>query len=223
MQLRSHRGNRRFFFYPSCNTAWCINSGAAWRPWLKPTICLQNTRSRETVRSKFLLQVIRSSRMIPCGKLSYSTFKKRLKTQQGIVQHWEFCNIPREPHRESSIMPSRRVLWTNVKGELGKFSLVGKHPLGEKNFPFDIGSKRNNWERSHIAHGVKGKLLLSPSWRIQSDLLCDGSPRVLTIGSAIKLNSTTWRKRHEQFASRNIRGPKYYRMSIFPQKIACND
>jgi hypothetical protein len=185
MQLRSHRDNRRFFFYPSCNTAWCMNSGAAWRPWLKPTICLQNTRSRETVPSKFLLQVKRSSWIIPCGKLSYSTFKNRLKTQvTGNYATLEFCNIPREPH--SSIMPSRRVLWTNVKGELGK-----------KN--------------------------LSPSWRIQSDLLCDGSPQVLTIGSAIKLNSTTWRKRHVQFASRNIRGPTYYRMSIFPQKIAYND
>jgi hypothetical protein len=66
------------------------------------------------------------------------------------MQRWEFCNIPREPHRASSIMPSRRVLWTNVKGELGKFSLIGKHLLGEKNFPFDIGSKRNNWERSTL-------------------------------------------------------------------------
>jgi hypothetical protein len=41
-------------------------------------------------------------------------------------------------------MPSRRVLWTNVKGEVGNSSLVGfKHLFEETNFPFDIGSKRD--------------------------------------------------------------------------------
>jgi hypothetical protein len=60
------------------------------------------------------------------------------------VQHREFCNIPREPHRDNSIISSRRVLGTNVEGEVGNFFLVGKHLLGVTNyFAFDIGSKRN--------------------------------------------------------------------------------
>jgi hypothetical protein len=41
-------------------------------------------------------------------------------------------------------MPSRRVLWTNVKEEVGNSSLVGfKHLFQETNFPFDIGCERD--------------------------------------------------------------------------------
>jgi hypothetical protein len=40
-------------------------------------------------------------------------------------------------------MLSRRVICTNLKEEVDNFSLVGKHLLGEINFPFDIDSKRD--------------------------------------------------------------------------------
>jgi hypothetical protein len=40
-------------------------------------------------------------------------------------------------------MSPRRVVGTNVEGEVGNFFLVGKHLLGVTNFAFDIGSKRN--------------------------------------------------------------------------------
>jgi hypothetical protein len=40
-------------------------------------------------------------------------------------------------------MSSRRVLGTNVEGEVGNFFLVGKRLLGVTNFAFDIVSKRN--------------------------------------------------------------------------------
>jgi hypothetical protein len=34
-------------------------------------------------------------------------------------------------------------MWTNLKEEFDKFSLVGKHLLGEIKFPFDIDFKRD--------------------------------------------------------------------------------
>jgi hypothetical protein len=86
--------------------------------------------------------------MIPSlvGKIVYFTSKNRLKTQvtvngatrsfatflgslTGKVQLW---------HLEGYCEPISN-------GKLGNFSLVGKqHPLRETNFPFDIGSKRDN-------------------------------------------------------------------------------
>jgi hypothetical protein len=67
--------------------------------------------------------------MIPLWKkISNFTSKNTLKT---LVSNKELCNtgsFPTSPgslpHEESSIMPSRRVLRTNVKGEAGNFSLV---------------------------------------------------------------------------------------------------
>jgi hypothetical protein len=70
----------------------------------------------------------------------------------------EFCNIPKEPASQgSSNYAISRVLWTNVKGEVDNFSLIGKHLLGEANFRFDIDSK------AHFPLGVTGKVELKLS------------------------------------------------------------
>ncbi len=83
--------------------------------------------------------------------------------------------LPRELHKESSIMPSRRVLWTNIKEEACNVSLVGKRPLGETKFPFDSGSKRGlltgitqesscHREAFHIAHMENSLWWNESSW-----------------------------------------------------------
>jgi hypothetical protein len=78
------------------------------------------------------------------GKLCNFTSKNKLKREvtgncatQRVLQHSQ------DPHRDNSIMSSRRVLGTNVEGEVGNFFLVGKHLFGVTNLAFDIGSKRN--------------------------------------------------------------------------------
>jgi hypothetical protein len=83
--------------------------------------------------------------------------------------------LPRELHRESSIMSSRRVLWTNIKEEACNVSLVGKRLLGETNFTFDSGSKWGflTWitqesschrEAFHIAHRENSLWWNESSW-----------------------------------------------------------
>jgi hypothetical protein len=54
-----------------------------------------------------------------------------------------FCNIPRKLLKESSIMLSKGYYEPMSKEKVNKFSLVGKDLLGETNFPFDIGSKKD--------------------------------------------------------------------------------
>lgn len=61
----------------------------------------------------------------------------------GIVQHRVFCNIPRKPLKESSIMPLEGHYEPMSKEKVSKFSLVGKQLLGETKFPFDIRSKKD--------------------------------------------------------------------------------
>jgi hypothetical protein len=65
-----------------------------------------------------------SSWIIPfVGKLWNFICKiNRLKSQQRIVWHREFCNIPKEPTSQgSSNHAISRVLWTIVKGEADNF------------------------------------------------------------------------------------------------------
>jgi len=78
-----------------------------------------------------------------CNSGSFATFSGRPDASQGKFNY----------------AMSRRVLWTNVKREVGHFSLVGEHVAlagNEWNFPLTIVlrgiSEISNWELSHIAH-----------------------------------------------------------------------
>jgi hypothetical protein len=78
------------------------------------------------------------------GKLFNFTYKNSLKTQvRGNCSNRLFCNIPRKPLNKNSIMPLEGYYEPMPKEKNSKFSLAGKHLLGETNFPFDIGSKKD--------------------------------------------------------------------------------
>ncbi len=74
------------------------------------------------------------------------------------MQHSVFCNIPKEPHRESS---SRRgyvqLYHMTTRGISRSFSLVAKHLLGKDQiFPLTLVLKgistMDNCELSHMSH-----------------------------------------------------------------------
>jgi hypothetical protein len=97
----------------------------------------------------------RSSRLIPLVRKLWNFYLPRIDiknhTLQGIVQHRKLCNIPREPHRQSSIMPSRREKTTTFPSDIGSqsegkvviFCWLESTYWGKRmNFPPDIGSKK---------------------------------------------------------------------------------
>ncbi len=75
------------------------------------------------------------------GKLCNFPSKNRLKTQetgncatQGVLQHSQGAS------QESSLCHLEGYCEPMSRGKVVNFFLVGNHPLGETNFPFDIGS-----------------------------------------------------------------------------------
>jgi hypothetical protein len=112
-------------------TCCCTSCAILWEAYKRISSCINHKRS---------------SWMIPSlvRKLSNFTSKNtRLKfcnfsNRELCNTAWSFATFPRSlPHRDSSC---RRVLWTNAKGEVAKFSLVGKHlGIGDPGFfPFTL-------------------------------------------------------------------------------------